>query len=271
MRSSSPVIERARPWLGTYVTVRVHGLMAPEASLAIDAAFAQVARVHRLMSFQEPASDVSRLNRSAHGEPVAVDPSTYEVLARAAELSAASDGVFDVTAVSRLATDLDPRASWRDVELLPDNRVSFARRLSLDLSGIAKGYAVDRALEAALTFAPAQVCVNAGGDLRVAGAETEMVQLRTGMQGDALPVVAIKDASIASSGGPLAAVTHLDPTAEHPVPGHRFVSVVAPHCIDADACTKVLLARASDASKFLRAMKARGFFFEPAAGWREVA
>ena len=50
---------------------------------AIDAAFAAVARVHRLMSFQESTSDVSRVNRHAATTAVEVHPWTYAVLTTA--------------------------------------------------------------------------------------------------------------------------------------------------------------------------------------------
>ena len=67
------------------------------------------------------------------------------------------------------APEPDGAASWRDIRLLPENRIRFRRPLWIDLGGIAKGHAVDRAVEEALRFAPFQVSVNAGGDLRVAG------------------------------------------------------------------------------------------------------
>jgi len=63
----------------------------------------------------------------------------------------------------------DPLGSWRDIELGQDNRVRFRRRLCVDLGGIAKGYAVDRALEMLPALGAVQACVNAGGDLAVFG------------------------------------------------------------------------------------------------------
>jgi thiamine biosynthesis lipoprotein len=277
MRSSLPITERAQALLGTYVSVRVRGFTSDAANKAIDTAFAEVARIHRLMSFQDSGSDVARLNRSAHLEPVTVDPSTYEVLKRSAELSSASDGAFDITTASRLVAsgalqrpasrdDADPAATWRDIGLLEQNRVAFHRPLWIDLSGIAKGYAVDRAIEAVLQFKPAQVCVNAGGDLRVAGSDAELVRLRAGESGD-IPVVEIRDASIASS----AATMHVDPSRAAQIPKRRFVSVIAQRCIDADACTKIVMVRPRSADKTLRALSARGLIYEPLGGWREVA
>jgi thiamine biosynthesis lipoprotein len=61
MPSPSP-IERIKPLLGTTVRVRVSGLDAARSHAAIDAAFAEIAAIHALMSFHEAQSDVSRLN-----------------------------------------------------------------------------------------------------------------------------------------------------------------------------------------------------------------
>src|SRR6266851_1934957 len=180
--SSSNVVRRARPLLGTLVEITVGGSTPPRAAPAIEAAFAAVERVHRLMSFHEAASDVSRLNRCAAREPVAVDPWTFAVLRESLELSRISDGAFDVTVGSELVRwELLPppgeagpskgegAGSWADLELLPLRRVRFRRPLIIDLGGIAQGFAVDRAIEPLRTAGMPWAVVNAGGDLRVFG------------------------------------------------------------------------------------------------------
>src|SRR5258708_8024361 len=142
------------------------------------------------MSFQAPGSDVSRLNHAAQDGPVAVHPRTSDVLRWACALAAAADGGFDGAVGAELVAwgplprpegerAPDPRTSWRDIEVGADGRVRFHRRLWIDLSGIAKGYAVDLAVERLLGRGAAQACVNAGGDLRVAGRGGGHVLLRT--------------------------------------------------------------------------------------------
>src|SRR5262245_52260381 len=97
MPSSSP-IERAKPLLGTMVEVRVAGLGTAAAHAAIDAAFADIAAVHTLMSFHEAASDLSRINRLGCGMALEIDPRTAVVHAFALDLAAKSDGAFDPAA-----------------------------------------------------------------------------------------------------------------------------------------------------------------------------
>src|SRR4051812_4336790 len=128
MLSSLASIERVRPLLGTFVSIRVDGLEAVTAHMALDRAFGVVAAVHRLMSFQAPDSDISRLNREAAKGWVSVHPWTFDVLRRAQEFSAASDGTFDISIAARpVASDHLPRpelspsphdeTNWQDIEL----------------------------------------------------------------------------------------------------------------------------------------------------------
>ena len=271
------------------MVVRVHGL-APEAThAAIDDAFAEIARVHALMSFHETESDVSRLNRRAHREPVTVDERTYEVLGRAQMIAAASDGAFDITVAPDLvarsllpppngACVPDPSAIWRDIALLPDCRVHFRRPLWIDLDGIAKGYAVDRAIETLLAFSPRQVCVNAGGDLRVVGSECERVRLMADRH-DPIPVVEICNGSLASSNGRMAgrrvaspeAGSHVDTRIGASHSACRFATVMAPFCMDADALTKIVMARGAGSRPSLSRFGAWAVLHDEEFGWREIA
>ncbi len=281
MRSSSPppAAERAKPLLGTLVRVRAQHASAQAAQGAIDAAFAEIAEVHRLMSFHGPASDVSRLNRAAPGEPTQVDARTAEVLAFALDLAERSAGAFDPTIGRRAvasgalphpagAADADPQAAWRDIGL--DGRtVRLARRLWLDLGGIAKGYAVDRGVQRLIAYGAGAGCVDAGGDLRVFGPDAAMIGLRVAPAGHA-PMLEISDGAAASSGGdPGVATTHWAGAAGAAIAPGRFVCVTAPLCIAADALTKVVLALGPGAAgPCLTAHAASAHAFSPAEGWR---
>src|SRR5579864_7048184 len=89
-------LRRARALLGTFVEIEVEGPPGADLDAAIDAAFNEVAEVHRLMSFHAPDSDITRLNCEAHIRPVVVHDWTYQVLQAAIELNRRSGGVFDV-------------------------------------------------------------------------------------------------------------------------------------------------------------------------------
>ena len=188
-RSSRPEsCRRARPLLGTVVEIAATGSTFVGAVMAVEVAFAAVQDVHRLMSFHELESDVSRINVARAGETVVVNPHTHRVLRFARKLSAASSGVFDVTVGDTLvrhgflpapdAEDSRPReATWRDLELPEGNGVRWRRAGRIDLGGIAKGYAVDMAVENLQSCGATSGVVNAGGDLRVFG-EPQPVHVR---------------------------------------------------------------------------------------------
>lgn len=261
MKSPSSSVRRCRPLLGTLVDISVGAGDDATALRALEAGFAAIARVHRLMSFHEPASDVARLNREATFGSVQVDERTYRVLAAALEFSAASDGLFDVTVAPLLVEwgflpaciDVrlrDPSACWRDIELLPGSRVRFARRLAIDLGGIAKGFAVDEAIAAVATARATQALVNAGGDLRAWGDAAEPVWVRdprrpgglieAGLLRDsALATSADADSRRATARGETSPLVHA--RRRKACDAYASVTVRAPDCMTADALTKVVL------------------------------
>jgi thiamine biosynthesis lipoprotein len=248
--------------------------------VAIEAGFAVIAEIHRLMSFHEPNSDVSRINRAGAGDTVTVDPHTFMVLTQAQAMAEASNGIFDITIARDLVAwgflprpdslEPDPVASWRDIELVAPNRVRLKRPLWIDLGGIAKGYAVDRAIAAMDLPAEAQGSVNAGGDLRVQGPAPERVLLRAPADDGHVPVLELENASLASSSGrdDLRTVggnqvgPHVDGGTHRSVGMQSFVSVVAGDCMIADALTKIVLALGPSADAILKEYNATAYLHD---------
>src|SRR5437879_254664 len=140
MAIASDKIRRARPLLGTFVEIEVAGAAKSKMDAAIDAAFESVAQVHRLMSFHEDDSDVSRLNHAAWLRPVKVHAWTFGVLQAAVELHRRSEGIFDIAVAPMLQNmgllprlDGDPPVavegrSFDAVELLEAQMVRFGHR-----------------------------------------------------------------------------------------------------------------------------------------------
>ena len=222
-------------------------MAADDATLlaAVERAFGEIARIHGLMSHQDEQSELSRLNRAAPGEWLAIHPDTETVLRFSLELWALSKGRFDPAART------EPSLGEPVFEVEPGR----ARRLapaSLDLGGVAKGYAVDRAV-AALVGAGlpgARGSVNAGGDLRLFGEIERTVSLVSGAGPDAAGPRArelrlrggqsVASSSSAGAQDGVASRFH-DPLKGRPFVARRSCSVVAPECMAADALTKVVL------------------------------
>lgn len=282
MRSPSVSVEtrRARPLLGTLV--EISAVMPPNesqtnANAAINAAFAAVAQVHKLMSYHELASDVSRINSSAWYGEVRVHDWTYEVLTAACKFSAASNGLFDITIAPQLSRlgflprhegfpRIIGKSDWRDIELLPDNRVHLSGRVRIDLGGIAKGYAVDKAVEALKRSGALAGLVNAGGDLRRFGEGTAIIHVRQPLEpAKLMPLLEIGEAAIATSAAYYASKKvrgrrispHIHPMTREAISTADSVTVVAKDCMTADALTKVVMADASQAAPVLERFAAR--------------
>lgn len=254
--SSSETCRRARPLLGTIVEIVAAG---PSSWAALDAAFAAVQDVHRLMSFHEAGSDVSRINVAPAGVAVVIDLHTHRVLRFAQQVSAACDGVFDVTVgdvlvhhkfLPRLPTlDATPReASWRDLELLAENQVRWLRPGCIDLGGIAKGYAVDRAIQILQQHGMSSGLVNAGGDLRMFGVPQSVHVRLPESPGVLAPLGWFADCALATSAACFSAVDSEDGALEPLVDRRRRIcharrgsaTVIAAECMTADALTKVV-------------------------------
>jgi len=284
MRSCSPPpVERVRPLLGTRVAIRAGGLAPARAHAAIDAAFEAIAEIQRLMSFHDTHSELSHLHRRALYAPVAVHPHTRAVLTCALALSTHSQGCFDVTVAGKLATQghlpmpdspwrPDPAASWLDIEL-EDDRVRFHRPLWLDLGGIAKGYAVDRAIDCLYAHGATQGCVNAGGDLRCFGTEPEWVQLQSVLFTDEVPLIELSEGSLASSSTADregAAGCHIDGRTRRTLDAPRFTCVLTKQCLYADGLTKITLGAFEDAVTLLALYAATAYHYDAEHGWRTL-
>jgi thiamine biosynthesis lipoprotein len=271
------------------VSICIQGTSQPVADAAIEAGFGGVAEVHRLMSFHDSASDVSQLNRFACERDVSVDAQTMHVVRKALDFSASSS-CFDITVAGCLVDTgflpcpasshvPDDSASWRDIELIDDSRIRFHRPLWIDLGGIAKGYAVDRALACMKLDPDVQVYINAGGDLRVAGPAAESILLRSPWtDAETLPVLTLQNGSIASSSGRDASRRqggkhvgpHIHATRKRAMGRDTFVSVIAQECLIADALTKVVMAQGVRSDSVLRKFGATGYLCNSRNEWRSV-
>jgi thiamine biosynthesis lipoprotein len=277
MEAAPVSIRRARPLLGTFVEIAVDGQTFDAAEAAVEAAFAAIATVHRLMSFHEAGSDVSRLNRGAALGAVRVHDWTYQVLEAARDLHRRSGGMFDISvapALQRLGLlpgGPGQKARGHEaIQLLAENRVRFADpSVKIDLGGIAKGFAVDRAVEALLGQGIAEGLVNAGGDLRVFGPRSHAVDIRDPRQPDrALYRVALRDAALASSAGRFDPTCSrhalfsgvIDPATAMPVRSIIGATVCAPSCVIADALTKVVMNAGECAAAILEHYGANALF-----------
>jgi len=272
------IIRRARPLLGTIVEITVVGAASPAATRALNAAFAAIERVQARMSYHDPASELSAINRDAARRPTRISRPLADVLRAAVALAQETDGAFDPTIAPVLAgwgllprldgrTGRERRASWRDIELSAGRLVRFHAPLHLDLGGIAKGFAVDQAIACLRQRGVPAALVNAGGDLRAFGRRVWPIVVRDPSQpGSAAAELSLRNAAVATSahyfsrrrwrGRFVSALVDgrtRQPSGDDP----RSVTVQASTALMADALTKVVLALGCEAEGILHRHAAR--------------
>ncbi|MFB0525823.1 MAG: FAD:protein FMN transferase [Phycisphaerae bacterium] len=174
--------------MGTFARVVAIAADQSTANRCIETALAEIQEVDELMSDYKSDSEISEVNRDAFRRAVKISESTYEVLQRSVEFSKLTDGAFDIT-IGPLV-DLLRGAEKKDVtpsedeiarakskvgfeKLILDQKNRTARfaidGMRLDLGGIAKGYAVDKAIQAMQKAGAVGAMVDIGGDIRCFG------------------------------------------------------------------------------------------------------
>ena len=249
--------KRARPLLGTVVEIAMCGVDETAFMRASNAAFSRIEAIHQLMSFHEHTSDLSAIARAKKNATFPISPDTWKTLALALDIEARSNGIFNPTIASELvkrgllpapASDgenhMPPQSSLKKSITLEENfHIHVRTPVWIDLGGIAKGYAVDAAVDALIAHEIPHGMVNAGGDLRVFGDIEQVVSVRIPhAPTTVLPIASLRNLGCATTARYYS--SHVDGAivgARSIAAAHYdSVSVMAPSCAVADALTKVV-------------------------------
>jgi len=250
--------------MGTVIEIILISDHEEQANKAALQAFQEVKRIEQLMSPKIESGDVFRINQSSGKERVKVSIETLEVIKKAQEISELSDGGFDIT-VGPL-TELWRRArekkippsveevkeklglvNFKNIEMDQEGKVFLKKKgMAIDLGGIAKGYAVDRAFDVLRSLGYKNLIVNAGGDLRVGGLKNNQPWL-IGIQNPREPQkiltrISVSDMAVATSGDYEKFFIYegkryhhiFNPKNGFPPDGCQSVTIVTKNCITAD-------------------------------------
>lgn len=259
--------EETREMMGTYITIIIYA-DKEDSRKVMDIAFGRIQEVIDTASVYDEDSEMSLLNRDGFIE----DPSDElkELISLSIEYYNMSNGSFDITIKPVLA--LWSGGLWKESEevqaaeiqealklvgsdkiIIEDNKIYFTvEGMSADLGGIAKGYAVDKALEVISEQGIKHALVNAGGDVaaigRQADGENWLIELEDpdGAENkssgpEALPSFAFEDKAVATSGNyhryydPEKKVHHItDPATGYSAGRCISVTIIADNCTEAD-------------------------------------
>jgi thiamine biosynthesis lipoprotein len=239
--------------MGCLVAIECEAPDEATALAAIADGWTAIERVVRLMDPAAPGSDLALINAARAGTVLRVDPWTTQLLRLSRRLCRESGGLFDPA--------LPGHGSVRSLADLRGTGWRLRQALQLDFGGIAKGFAVDRALQAMRARGARTGLVNAGGDLRLSGRNLRALQLRRA--GVAQRAIALRSGAVALSepgnaGAPPAHRGYYrgnsggNACGGAAIPGRALrvqraarllpaIAVLARDCARADAMTKVLL------------------------------
>ncbi|AAM04099.1 TPA: FAD:protein FMN transferase [Methanosarcina acetivorans] len=250
--------------MDTTVTVAVYAPNESEASKATDDAFSEIYRIDALMSPSKEDSQLTILNTV--GEVENADPDFIYVLEQSKYYSEKSGGAFDITIQPVLdlwkskflpgGSQEPPTADELNETLklvnyskisIENGTVSLEPGMKIALGGIAKGYAVDKAIEALEEDGIENAFVNAGGDGKYIGQKSDGTPWVVGLQnpdrsGQYVTAIEARDIAVATSGNyeryfnESAKVSHIsDPRTGYPSEGIISSTVIAGNAIDADS------------------------------------
>jgi thiamine biosynthesis lipoprotein len=259
--------------MGTTVDIYLYASGRTRAAALMEAAFAEIERVEAALSSHRPTSEISRINRTAARKPVVTDPEVFRLIRQAFDYSRRTDGAFDVTvgplvevwgffrddgrypSADELA-EARARVGWWHVMLNDELRsIRFRRRgIRLDLGGIGKGYALDRAARVLRRHGVTAALLGAGRSSYYAiGAPPEAAGWRLVVPDpydptETLSTVWLRNESLSTSGSNQQffeldgrRYSHIiDPRTGEPAAGMMQVTVTAGTATDSDALATAL-------------------------------
>lgn len=263
--------------MGTFLELTLWHSDADVARGLLRSAVQEVHRLEAILSNFDAESSVSRLNRQAGLGPTSVPPELYELLEIAQRFSAYTAGDFDVTVgpLMELWRENAARGRLPDAKTLEGalRRVGYRKlqlhdgrsaelllpRMSIDLGGIGKGYAVDRVAQRLKASGVGSALINFGGSSIFAlgdppGKRGWEIGLQ-GTDGGLSGVIRLRDMALSTSGSMGRFWTiggkrygHLiDPGSGAPVLASRLATVVTASATVAEALTKPLVLRGGKA------------------------
>ncbi len=259
--------------MGTLVMITLWGHDRRAARSATASVFAEFERIEQLMGTWHQDSAVSRINTAAGKRAVSIDAETFHVLQSATKIANKTQGAFDITVggfrgLWKFDQDRDGSipptvrvidrlklVNYRFLLLQPTaNTAKLQKRgARITLGGIAKGYAVDRAVEILRKRGFRSFLLQAGGDLYASGRKGS-VPWRVGIRDPRGPpdsyfaATQLEDRTFSTSGDYERAVVKagiryhhiLDPHTGYPATKSRSVTVMAKSAMIADAYSTAL-------------------------------
>lgn len=217
------IFKKSKTLMGTEMEITVVSADEKKAYTAIEAAFAEIRRIEELMSTYIPESQLSKINSAAGKKAVKVDEELIRLIKRATEYSEMTEGGFNiavgpliklwkVTEGGNIPSNDEIRKAkelinYKDIAVDEKKSTVYLRKkgMRIDLGGIAKGYASDRAEIVLKNNGIVSGIVAVAGDINAFGKKVDGNMWRIGIQHprkkDAfLGIIELEDEAVSTSG-----------------------------------------------------------------------
>ncbi|MBI1909277.1 MAG: FAD:protein FMN transferase [Deltaproteobacteria bacterium] len=208
----------------------------PKAFEAMEAAFNEARRLERELSEFQKESVVSEINRQAGKKWVKANDDLVHLLLTSGKVSALTRGAFDITFASK-----NKNASYRDVFVDTEGPKVFLKKpeMTIGVSGIAKGFIIDKMIETIRKNGFDNTLVNAGGDLKAAGEDSNGpwkigIQDPTAPRGTKVCNLRLSNQAVATSGTYERGPHIIDPQTKQATWYWQSVTVFAEEAVFAD-------------------------------------
>lgn len=204
--------------MDTIMTLTLYGDKAEE---TMNEAVSLIHRYDSLFSVTEPDSDISKIN-SASGAAVTVSPETYELVQKCLEVSADTEGLFDIsiyplvkawgfTTENQHVPSEDERETamkkidYTRIRLFEKNQIQIGPDMQIDLGAAAKGYLSQKLMELCQEKGISSAIVSLGGNVQTMGTKEDGSFFRVGItdpsDGASLyGTIQVKDKAVITSG-----------------------------------------------------------------------
>jgi len=254
------VYRKSKILMDTIITVNVVSHSAEDANRAIEQAFSEIKKLDKFLNFFSDKSELSEINRNAGKKPVRVSRDTFEVIEKAIHSSEKTNRAFDITIGPLISlwdfhNKVKPEektirqkirlVNYKDI-ILDKNASSVylnKKGMRIDLGGIAKGYAADKAVAAMKRNGIKSGLVSIAGDIKAFGLKPDGKPWKIGIRNsrpaneddDIMATIELTDMAISTAGDyeryfiiDNKRYHHiLDPKTGYPADKCRSVSIIA--------------------------------------------
>jgi len=262
------VYRKSKILMDTLVTITVVSSSKDSAEKAIDTAFSEIEKLEKLFNFFSPESELSLINKNAGISEVKVSQDTLDILDKTLYVSEKTEGAFDATIGAVITLyDFYKKVKPEDSSikknlsfvnyryLMIDRNKSTAflkkRGMHIDLGGISKGYAADKAVETLKRNRIHSGLVSVAGDIKAFGLKPDgrpwKIGIRNprakGQEDDIMATIELTDTAISTSGDYERSFINdgkryhhlLNPRTGYPAEGCQSVSIITKECAFTDA------------------------------------